>query len=295
MGTILVTGASSGIGKACALLLAAKGYAVLASVRRAEDGEALREQASGNVSSLLLDVTDGSSIERAAAEAGQRVGAAGLSGLVNNAGIGQAGPLEYFPLEDVRRQLEVNVLGPLAVTQAFLPLIRRAQGRIVNIGSIGDRITMPFGGPLCASKRAVAALTEALRLELRPWGIHVALVEPGSISTPAVEKVAADGERLLARLPREGAARYGALFRSFLDRGMKRERAGSAPDVVAATVLRALTEPRPRTRYLVGKDSQLLSRLAYLPDRALDSLRLRIFGLPTAFGALAGRGHAART
>ncbi len=295
MSTFLVTGASTGIGRACALLLDARGYSVIASVRRAEDGEALRRDASERLRFVLLDVTDGGSIERAAHEAERQVGAAGLAGLVNNAGVGQMGPLEHFPLEGVRGQLEVNVMGPLAVTQAFLPLVRRARGRIVNIGSVVDRITVPFGGPLCASKSALAALTDALRLELRPWGIHAILVEPGSISTPAVDKVAADGTRLLAQLPPEGAARYGALFRASLDRLIERERAGSKPEVVAATVLQALTDAHPRTRYLVGKDATMMSRLAHLPDRVLDVLRLRLSGLPTAFGALAARRPARAT
>lgn len=292
MTAVLITGASSGIGRACALRLAAEGLTVFAAVRKPQDGLALQREAHGPVRPVLLDVTDGRSVESAAREVDAEVGRAGLAGLVNNAGVGHSGPLEYFPLDVMRRQFEINVLGPIAVTQAFLPLIRRARGRIVNMGSVGDRITMPFGGPLCASKRALAALTEAMRLELRPWGIHVCLIEPGSIATPAVEKFAAEGRKVLTELPPEGARRYGEMFRKFLDRAMARERAGSSPDVVATAVMRALAARRPRTRYVVGKDARLLARLARLPDRLLDGLRLRLFGLPTAFGALAARTQA---
>jgi NAD(P)-dependent dehydrogenase (short-subunit alcohol dehydrogenase family) len=285
MRSVLITGASSGIGRACALQLDRDGWKVFAAVRRPEDGGALRHEARGQLRPILLDVTDPRLVEIALREVDADVGPMGLDGLVNNAGIGSSGPLEYFPLEDIRRQLEVNVLGPIAVTQAFLPLVRRARGRIVNIGSVGDRITMPFGGPLCASKWALASLTEALRLELHPWGIHVCLVEPGAIATPAVDKVAAEGERLLAQLPREASARYGQLYREFLRRSIPRERAGSSPEVVASAVARALGAPRPKTRYVVGDHAKLLTRLAQLPDRLLDQVRLRLFGLPTAFGA----------
>jgi NAD(P)-dependent dehydrogenase (short-subunit alcohol dehydrogenase family) len=289
MDTVLITGASSGIGRACALKLAAEGFKVFAGVRGQHDGDALRSEAHGSLHPVLLDVGDARSVENAVRAIEEDAGRSGLAGLVDNAGIGYSGPLEYFPIEDMRRQFEVNVLGPVAVTQAFLPLIRRARGRIVNMGSVGDRITMPFGGPLCASKIALATLTEAMRLELRPWGIHVCLIEPGSIATPAVEKFAAEGEKLLSALPPEGAGRYGEMFREFLCRVMERERAGSPPDVVATAVLTALTANRPRTRYVVGKHARFLTQLAHLPDRWLDGLRLRLFGLPTAFGALAPR------
>lgn len=286
---VLITGASSGIGKACVLRLDREGFTVFAGVRKHDDGNELQHQSSPNLRPILLDVTDPAAIENAARLIGSQVSQMGLAGLVNNAGFGDPGPIEYVPLADVKRQFEVNVFGTIAVTQAFLPLIRQAGGRIVNIGSVGDRITMPFGGVLCSSKCAVASLTDALRLELRPWGIHVCLIEPALISTPGVEKTSTGGQKLLNAFPPEGARRYGRMFQAFLDRAMRREREGSPPDVVAAAVWQALTAETPKTRYPIGKNARLLAGLARLPDRLLDQLRLRMFDLPTAFGALTSR------
>jgi NAD(P)-dependent dehydrogenase (short-subunit alcohol dehydrogenase family) len=284
---VLVTGASSGIGHAIALTLDRHGFQVFASVRRSEDGDALRRVASERLMPVALDVTDPQSIARAVAAVDAAVGPAGLQGLVNNAGIGIPGPVEYLPLADLRLQFEVNVFGQIAVIQACLPLLRRAQGRIVNLGSVGDRITIPFGGALTASKSAFASLTDALRLELHPWGLHVCLIEPGSIVTPAIDKVLGDSERIVRRLSPEGAQRYADMFRTFTRRAIARERQGSSPQVVADIVVAALTAARPRTRYPVGKDARLLTVLPrLLPDRVLDQMRLRLFGMPATFGAL---------
>jgi NAD(P)-dependent dehydrogenase (short-subunit alcohol dehydrogenase family) len=286
-GAVVITGASTGIGRACALLLDQYGFQVFAGVRKEQDGQSLQSAASERLTPLLIDVTDASSIAQAAARVQESVGEAGLAGLVNNAGIGVSGPVEYLTLADLRMQFDVNVFGQIAVTQRFLPLLRQARGRIVNIGSIGDRITLPFGGALCASKSALASLNDALRMELRPWGLHVCLVEPATITTPAADKVQAASEALIEQLPREGAQQYASIFRTFTRRVVEREADGSPPEVVAAQVLRALTAARPKTRYLVGKNATRLSLLAWLmPERLLDQLRLRIFGLPTAFGAL---------
>lgn len=289
-GAVVVTGASTGIGRATALTLADAGYSVFAGVRRAADGEALRASAPGRLTPLILDVTDPAAVARAVREVAGAVGGAGIAGLVNNAGIGVTGPMETVPLGDLRRQYDVNVFGQVEVIQAFLPLLRTGAGRMVNIGSVGDRLTMPFAGPLTPSKWAFAAITEALRLEVRPWGIHVVLVEPASIRTEAVGKVEADSERVLERLRADGHTRYAAAYQATTRRGLSREKAGSSPDVVARTVLRALSAPRPRTRYLVGKDAHLLAFLArWAPDRLFDLVRLRLFGLPAAFGAATGR------
>ena len=285
--TVLVTGASSGIGRACVLRLVREGFRVFAGVRKPADRGVL---AGPHIHPVVLDVTDRDAIEKAVGAVKNESADEGLFGLVNNAGIGEAGPIEYIPLQDVKHQFEVNVFGQIAVTQAFLPLIRQAGGRIVNIGSVGGRITMPFGGILCGSKSAFASLTEALRLELRPWGIYVCLIEPAMISTPAVDKTSAEGRKLLATLPPEGARQYSTMFRDFMDLAMRREKEGSPPDVVASVVLRALTDRAPKTRYPVGKNAMLLTRLARLPDALLDRLRLRMFHLPTGFGALARRG-----
>ena len=278
---VLVTGASSGIGRACVLLLAQNGFQVFASVRRAADGDELRALAGGDgLAPVTMDVTDAASIAAAAKGVAGRLDGHGLDGLVNVAGIGLTGPLEYLALNDLRQIFEVNVFGQIAVTQAFMPLIRKGCGRIVNMGSVGAHIAIPFGGPLAASKSAFGSLNDSLRLELQPFGIRVCVIEPASIHTPAVDKTLGDIDGLIGRLPPEAARRYGQMLRTFTGRARARELRGSPPELVARSVLHALTARRPRTRYPVGKDSKILTILPkLLPDRLLDSLRVRLFGL----------------
>ena len=299
---VLVTGASSGIGRATALRLAADGWHVYAGVRRTEDGAALRAAAAagrsrpaapgpgaqrpvpasrGELTPLLMDVTVTEQIKAGAETVTQHAGATGLDGLVDNAGIGVTWPLELVPLDAFRRQFEVNVVGQLAVTQAFLPLLRKARGRIVIIGSIGDRITLPFGGPLASSKCAIASLADAFRQELAPFGIRVVLLEPASIHTEAIDKLERDAHQVVRELPDDLGSLYRDSYLSMIEAAAVRERRGSPPTVVAAAVAKALTSPRPRTRYLVGKDARLLATLAgLLPTPALDALRRKLFHLP---------------
>ena len=271
---IVVTGASTGIGRTIALDLAAAGYHVYAGVRRPADAPAPPAASSGEITPLLLDVTDPAQIGAAAATVAGHTGNAGLDGPVNNAGIGVFGPLEIIPIEQFRRQLEVNVTGQLAVTQALLPLLRRARGRIVPIGT---RFTPPFTGPVSASKSAIATMAEALRQELAPWDIRVILIEPASIHTEAVDKLARDAERLMSESHPSARALYEDAFQRFVRVGLARERNGSPPQVVAQAVARALTIRRPRSRYLVGKDSRRMATLAAaLPTPVLDTLRRKI-------------------
>lgn len=283
--TVVITGASSGIGRACAALLARERFRVFAGVRKVSDGESLRAESGEAITPIQIDVTDDATITAAVETVGALVADRGLDGLVNNAGIGMTGPVEYVTAAALRRQFDVNVFGQIAVTQAFLPLVRQARGRIVNMGSVGSEIAIPFGGALCASKSAFKSLNDALRLELRPFGIHVSLVEPGAIHTPAVDKTLGDVEAIIHALPPDGAARYGEMLRAFVRRGYDREVNGSPPEVVAKAVHHALTARRPRTRYPVGADAKTLVTLPrILPEPLLDLLRLRQLGLPTAFG-----------
>ena len=277
---ILVTGASSGIGRATVRLLARRGHTVMAGVRKERDASELQSE---GLQSLLLDVTSPESMSRAL----EIIRPLGLQALVNNAGIGLAGPVECTRIEDIRNQFEVNVFSQLALIQACLPLLRQSKGRIVNIGSIGDRITIPFGGALCASKTAFASFNDALRMELAPWGIRVSLVEPGSIATPAVEKTLGGAEAAIAGWTPEQSQRYGDMFRFFIRMGAERENRGSPPEVVAEAIYQALTADRPRSRYLSGKDAVPMSWLArLLPDWLLDKIRQKKTGLPTQFGSL---------
>jgi NAD(P)-dependent dehydrogenase (short-subunit alcohol dehydrogenase family) len=284
---VVVTGTSTGIGRATAMYLVRRGFRVFAGIRRREDGETLQKEGGANIVPIELDVTSADAIAAAAREVGAMLDGQGLDGLVNNAGIGISGPMEYVSMNDVRHHFDVDVFGPIAVTQAFLPQLRLAGGRVVNIGSVGGHIAIPFGGVLSACKSALGALSDAWRLELHPFGIHVVVVEPGAIYTPAVEKTLGDVEGVVRTLPPEGVARYERLLRSFNRVAYERERNGSPPEVVAEVVHRALVQRRPRIRYRVGKDARLLTMLArLLPDRALDLVRMRVFTLPAAFGVL---------
>src|SRR5690242_14609163 len=276
--SVLVTGASSGIGEACALHLAARGWLVFAGVRRLEDGERVQAAASGAVEPVLLDVTDADGVERVLADIRTRTGGR-LTAVVNNAGIAVGGPIEYLPREDWRRQFEVNVFGQVAVTRAALPLIRTAgsAGRVVFIGSIGGRLSTPLLAPYDASKFALEAIAESLRHELRPSGIKVVLVEPGGVKTPIWEKGRRSGDEIEASLAAEAKERCGwavAGVRKGID---MQERQGVAPGRVAQVVENALTNARPRARYLVGLDARATAVVArVLPDSARDAVVRRV-------------------
>lgn len=268
--TVLVTGASSGIGRATALLLAREGFTVYAGVRKEADGEGLGPK----VTPITLDITDAGQIADAAARLDR------LDALVNNAGVGVTGPLEFVSLDALRWQYEVNVFGQVAITQAMLPKLRASRGRVVTVGSVGSWITLPFGGPLCSSKHAIRSLNDALRMELKPYGVAAVLVEPGSIHTAAVDKLEDEVEPRLAAIGEEGRRLYGEAYRAMTSVGLKEERAGSSPDVVARAILHALTASKPRSRYPVGKKSRLMSTLGrVVPQYTLDALRLRALGL----------------
>jgi NAD(P)-dependent dehydrogenase (short-subunit alcohol dehydrogenase family) len=273
---IVVTGTSSGIGQATALHLAADGHHVFAGVRRPTDAPSPPAASSGEITPLPLDVTDPAQIRAAAATVAGHTGTAGLTGLVNNAGIGGFGPLELIPIGQFRRLLEVNLTGQLAITQALLPLLRQARGRIVLIGSIGARFTPPFVGALAASKSALATLAEALRQELAPWDIRVVVIEPASVRSEAVDKLEHDAQQLLDQTTPVGRALYQDAFRRLVATFAAQHEQGSPPEVVAEAVAHALTTPQPRARYLVGEHSRRMAILAAaLPTPVLDALRRR--------------------
>ena len=288
----LVTGSSSGIGRATALQLAAAGQHVYAGVRKPADGDRLVRSAAGEgeeITPLILDVTEPGHIAAAAAAIDEHTasaGLAGLDGLVNNAGYGLACPSELVPLDAFRRQLDVNVTGQLAVTQAMLPALRRARGRIVMVSTIGVRFSPPFAGPLDAAKAALTALGEALRQELAPWGIRVVLVEPATINSGAADKVTRDAAAAMAAADPGARALYEGAFGGMLQVMERREANGSPPGVAAVTITKALTARRPRAVYLSGKDSRRLAILSGLPAPVLDMARRRVFRLP-APGSLA--------
>ena len=259
--SVLVTGASSGIGLTSAVRLARSGWHVYGGVRNAADADALREQ---RIEPVELDVTDAVQIAAAAEAVGLE-----LHGLVDNAGIAIAAPLELVPLDELRRQLEVNVVGQIAVLQAVLPALRRARGRVVLMGSIGGRSALPFLGPYAASKHALEAFADSLRVELRPFGIAVAIIEPGSIATPIWRKGIERAQELSADFEPDRAALYGHAVARFREVAVSRG-LGVDPDVVARAVEHALTASRPKARYLVGRDAHLRAWIERLPTRLRD-------------------------
>ena len=274
--SVLVTGASTGIGEACALRLDRLGHRVYAGVRSEEHARGLRQRGSDRIVPVFLDVTDQAQIDAAAKQIG---GGGRLDGVVNNAGIGRGGPLEYLPLEVWREQLEVNVLGQVAVTKAVLPFIRAAGGRIVFIGSIGGRVATMLMGPYNASKFAIEAIGESLRSELHPWGIGVSVVEPGANKTPIWDKARQQADRLERALPAEARTRYARHIAAIRKAIEMQDRQGVSPDKVAAAVERALFSPRPKTRYLVGTDARVQALLVrWLPDRPREAIIRRFAG-----------------
>ena len=211
-GPVVVTGTSTGIGAATAVLLADQGFRVFAGVRDRVDAEALAARTTGELRPLVIDITDQASIKAAAKEVTEAVGERGLAGLVNNAGAVWPGPLEFQPIDEFRAQLEVNLVGHLAVIQTFLPLIRRGHGRIVNVGSIGGKLVLPIHGAYSASKFGMEALSDALRLELRQWRIPVSLIEPGATDTAIFGKTLTRLDEAAASLRARGEHRYDAQF-----------------------------------------------------------------------------------
>ena len=273
-GAVLVTGASTGIGRATALRLDALGFTVFAGVRKVGDGEALRAAASDRLKPLILDVIEHTTI--AAAAATIAASQLPLVGLVNNAGIAAAAPLEFVPIDDFRHQLEVNVVGQLAVTQAMLAMLREAGGRIVNITSIGGLVAGPMLGPYHASKFALEAMTDTMRIELAPWGIRVAAIEPGQIATPIWSTAAVKADQMLAAMPAAARELYGRGIVGARKAAERAEKTGLPPKKVAEAIAHALTAKRPKTRYLVGSDARLVGRLVrHLPDRTRDRLMVR--------------------
>jgi NAD(P)-dependent dehydrogenase (short-subunit alcohol dehydrogenase family) len=287
MPTALITGASTGIGEATTLRLARAGWTVFAGVRDPAAGARLVRDAGpgrGRVLALTLDVTNPEQIARAAARVAEETGLGAaaspgrLDALVNNAGVGVGGPLELIPIENLRVQLEVNVLGQIAVTQALLPALRSARGRIVFLSSVGGRVAMAFTAPYAASKHAIEAIGDALRVELRTSHVQVALMEPGSVATPIWDKSRAEADEV--SVPDSLQQQYGhvpAAMDKVLEDTAKR---GIPAEEVAETIERALTARRMKARYLIGRDARamvLARRL--LPDLVFDRLARRVLGV----------------
>lgn len=272
-GLVVITGASTGIGRAAAQRMAERGFEVLAGVRREADADAIRAD---RITPVIVDVTDPEQVAGLRTAVGDRP----LAGLVNNAGISVPGPLEFLPLDELRRQFEVNLFAHVAVTQELLEPLRRARGRIVNTGSVGARTPLPFTAPYAASKAALWAIGEALRGELRPWGIHVATIEPGAIATEIWAKAADESRRAVASLPERGRELYGGMLGKVSDIVANVSSGAIAPDRVSDAIEHALTSTRPKDRYLIGRDArqQVIARRV-LGFRRFDALLARRMGI----------------
>jgi NAD(P)-dependent dehydrogenase (short-subunit alcohol dehydrogenase family) len=272
-GTVLVTGASTGIGEAAALHLRELGFDVVAAVRKDEDAERLEGR---GLRTTRIDVTDAGQI----AAARDELGDAPLTGLVNNAGIAVAAPLEFIPLDRLRQQLEINLVGQIAVTQAFLPALRRGRGRIVMVSSIGGRVALPLVGAYTASKFGLEGASDSLRRELRPQGVDVVLVEPGGVKTPIWKKGQELADSMLADVPPEAERLYGRMIERLRAETAKIEQErGMEPREVAEAIGTALTAGRPRARYVVGSDAKSRAVMGrFLPPRVMDRLIGRALG-----------------
>ncbi|CAN5506793.1 SDR family NAD(P)-dependent oxidoreductase [soil metagenome] len=280
MDSVLITGASSGIGRACALDLDRHGWRVFAGYRKDADAEALRGEASDRLVTVQLDVTNAEQIAAAEKLIAEAVGTQGLQGLVNNAGIPVAGPLEFVSLDDLRHQLEVNLIGQVAVTQAMLPHLREARGRIANMTSVGGRVATPFFAPYSASKFALEGVGDSLRRELGDFGIWVASIEPGSVATAIWDKGQQVGEELVASRGEEIERTYPGKLERFREVARETGARGVDPQIVADAVRHSLTAKRPKARYLLGSDAkQMVWAQRLLPTRAFDAIVRRQTGL----------------
>lgn len=254
-GAVLVTGTSTGIGRTTALELDRLGFSVFASVRNEHDAQALCSEASERLTPVLMDVTDQSSIDRTKEQISHAVGDAGLAGLVNNAGVGFVSPLEFIPMSELRWMFEVNVFGLLAVTQAFLPLLRQGSGRIVNISSTASVFVAPFHGPYSATKLAINGLSDALRLELKPHGVQVSVVVCGSVQTPIWDKGDHLVDRITKSFPPEAMELYGEPYRKLRAYFSRIGKAGVPPETAAHKIIHALTARSAHNTYYVGPDA----------------------------------------
>lgn len=267
---ILITGASSGIGRTTALMLAENGFTVFAGVRKEQDALDIKRE---NIIPVFIDVTDERLVGEAFGTIEETVGESGLYALVNNAGIAVAGPMEFLPIEKLRHQLEINVIGQVRVTQTFLPLVRKAHGRIVNISSIAGFTAFPFKGAYSASKHAFEAVSDSLRRELKQWDIQVSLVQPGIVKTPIWNRSLELFSQTICEMDEYARNYYGNYCDPLIEKMKKKvEKLAIPSERVAESVFKALNDKNPKTRYLVGKDAHLLNLLRFLPDKILDGI-----------------------
>jgi NAD(P)-dependent dehydrogenase (short-subunit alcohol dehydrogenase family) len=271
-GGVFISGSSSGIGEACALGLDERGYDVFAGVRNEEDGKSLRQRASERLQPVIVDITNPEQIKTAFETVRQALGETPLVGLINNAGISGGGPLEFVPIDRLRHILEVNLIGHISVSQLFISLLRKSQGRIINVGSISGIFAAPMLGPYCASKYAMEAISDVMRRELKPWNIKVSLLEPGIIATKIWEKASIQAERGIKEAPEELLHLYGPLIERIQKHAADIDKTAQSPEVVVRAVVHALAARRPKTRYLIGPKARPQKVMSWFPDHIQDRI-----------------------
>lgn len=281
MKSVVVTGVSSGIGRGIAQVLMHHGFRVFGSVRQPADAERLQAEFGTAFVPLLFDITDEAAVRRAAAEVERQLGGESLAGLVNNAGNAKTGPLLYQPLADFRQQIEVNLLGPLLVTQAFALLLQakngRRAGRIVNISSVGGKMGVPFLGAYIAAKHGLEGISETLRRELMIFGIDVIIVAPGSIATATWDKAESAADETFKTY---AATPYAAALKNFTAYMVADGRKGFPPERIGRVVFKALTTAKPRVRYaVVPQKFKNWTLPNLLPSRVVDKLVAAQVGL----------------
>lgn len=277
-GAVVITGASTGIGRATALLLDQAGYQVFAGVRSEEAANALRQQASGALLPITIDVTRPDVLAAAAGQMTEILGPErGLAGLVNTAACVISGPLEFVPLDDIRQQLDVNLVGQVAAIQAFLPLIRHGHGRIINIGTSGWRVGPAFLGPYVMSKAGVDIMTHVLRRELQPWSIPVSVVEPGPVDTEFWDKALKGADAMAASFSPAAYNMYDRPFANGRRAILRMRRRGIPPEEAAKVLLAAMEIERPKPLYYVGLYGGLVGGVSrLLPTRLIDWVTAKI-------------------
>jgi NAD(P)-dependent dehydrogenase (short-subunit alcohol dehydrogenase family) len=264
----IVTGASTGIGAATARELARRGFHVLAGVRRDLDADAIRGP---GIEPLIIDITNADHIAALAARVHGDPDGRALRAVVNNAAIQTNVPIEAFAIDEWRNMFEVNLFGQVAVIQALLPALIRSKGRVVNISSVGGKVAMAAYGPYAGTKFALEAVSDSLRRELAPSGVQVVVVEPGAVRTEMLGRAIAAADDLVAAMTPEQSRRYGPLVHAVNAQAVSSTKSGQPAEAAATVIAKAVTARRPRTRYTVGRDAALITRMVrLLPDRALD-------------------------
>jgi NAD(P)-dependent dehydrogenase (short-subunit alcohol dehydrogenase family) len=278
--TVAITGAGSGLGRAVTIKLAAKGYRVFGTARSETDAADLEKASAGNAAVTLADITDQHAVTAWVGKVSDELGERGLDVLISNAGTLTPGPLEVIPLDDIRREFEVNVFGALAVINGFLPALRKSRGRIVQIGAMTGRLPVPFDGPSSASKAAFEALADVYRLELKPFGIAFVMVQAGNMRTGGPAKTAAALKRIADAMTDDQRALYGHAFGKFTDSLNNMQNAGLSAEASADRVIELVEQEPPPIRAALGDDAEQILRLVReQSDTKLDALRLQLIGL----------------